>query len=60
MPLQGTAKKVGLNAIQVMQRDYGCDPGDILAAIGPSICVRHYPVGQEVVTALEDALVPYQ
>jgi YfiH family protein len=53
---QGTVKKVGLNAVQVMQQNYGCDPGDILAAIGPSICVNHYPVGNEVVNGIKDAL----
>jgi polyphenol oxidase len=47
---------VGQKAVQVMQKNYGCDPGNILAAIGPSICVKHYPVGDEVVKGIKDAL----
>ena len=53
---QGTVKKVGLKAVEAMRQNYGCDPGNILAAIGPSICVKHYPVGNEVVNGIKDAL----
>ena len=53
---QGTVKKVSSKAVEAMQQNYGCDPGNILAAIGPSICVKHYPVGNEVVNGIKDAL----
>jgi YfiH family protein len=44
----GTVRRVGSVAVARMQEWYGCNPKDILAAIGPSICVEHYPVGPEV------------
>jgi hypothetical protein len=44
----GTVKKTALSAVQAMQTSYGSRPADILAAIGPSICPDHYPVGPEV------------
>jgi YfiH family protein len=52
---QGTVKKVAGAAIAAMQTAYGCAPGDILAGIGPSICVEHYPVGEEVAAKVRQA-----
>ncbi len=46
---RGTVDGVARVAVQAMQKQYGCLPGDILAGIGPSICVEHYRVGDEVV-----------
>lgn len=44
----GTVNRVGAVTINRMREWYGCNPKDILAVIGPSICVEHYPVGPEV------------
>jgi len=45
---RGTAARIAENAISVMTCEYGCHAGDILAAIGPSVCARHYEVSDEV------------
>jgi len=46
---QGTVKQSVAAAIQAMMSVYCTKPADILAVIGPSICVNHYEVGEEVV-----------
>jgi polyphenol oxidase len=48
----GTSKNVAGVLIHSMQKEFGSNPKDILAGIGPSICQDHYPVGKEVVEAL--------
>lgn len=45
----GTVKRTAAAAVAAMQRQYGSDPADILAGIGPSIGVHHYPVGKDVI-----------
>jgi YfiH family protein len=51
----GTLKKVARVAVKAMVNAYHCNPGDILAGIGPSICMEHYPVGDEVVIKAREA-----
>ena len=46
---QGTVKKILRETIQVMQAKYGSNPGDVLAAIGPSIGPDHYEIGPDVI-----------
>jgi hypothetical protein len=46
---QGTVDGMVTEAVAAMRAEYGSDPADIQAAIGPSIAAHHYPVGQEVV-----------
>jgi copper oxidase (laccase) domain-containing protein len=46
---------VAAAAVQEMQSVYHSNPSDIVAAIGPSICARHYEVGQEVVEQVRQA-----
>lgn len=45
---RGTATRIVLETIAKMEREYGTDPGDLLAAIGPGIGVCCYQVGEEV------------
>lgn len=45
---KGTVLRIGQKTIQKMKNDYGSDPKDILTAIGPSIQVDHFEVGDEV------------
>ena len=52
---QGTVIGVAAAAVQEMQSKYRSDPSDIVAAIGPSVCARHYEVGQEVVQQVQQA-----
>lgn len=44
----GTLNKIALQAVSKMVINFGTDPKEIIAAIGPSIGPDHYPVGQEV------------
>jgi len=46
---QGTVKRTVSAAIVAMHDEYGSNPGDILAGIGPSIGAHHYEVGSDVV-----------
>ena len=48
---QGTSQKIASKAVAAMVDLYGSHPGDILAAIGPSICQDCYEVGDEVYQA---------
>lgn len=45
---RGTAGRIALNAIREMRREFGTEPADLVAAIGPCICVSCYEVGPEV------------
>lgn len=46
---RGTVGKIGKVTIELMQKQYGSNPSDILAAIGPSICQECYEVSGDVV-----------
>lgn len=45
---RGTVEKMGKVTVEKMTQEYGCDPKDIVAAIGPSICVDCYEVSMDV------------
>jgi hypothetical protein len=49
----GTVRQTIKAAIQTMQSRYGSRPEEILAGIGPSIGLHHYPVGPEVVAQVQ-------
>ena len=46
---KGTAKKISEVTIQKMKVAFGCQPENILAAIGPHICKDCYEVGPELI-----------
>ena len=50
---RGTVADIAGKAVAAMQREYGCDPGDIVAALAPCASVCCYEVGPEVVEAVE-------
>lgn len=52
---QGTVKRAAEAALEAMQARYASKPADVVAAIGPSIGVHHYPVGPEVVRQVNDS-----
>lgn len=60
---RGTAMSIAVRAVEQMTRDYGCDPGHILAAIGPSIskcCFEtHADVPDEMTAALGELATPF-
>ena len=52
---RGTVEKMGKVTIQKMTEEYGSNPEDIIAAIGPSICVDCYEVSMDVEDAFKEA-----
>lgn len=52
---QGTVQRVAAAAVVAMQSRYGSRPGEVVAAIGPSIGAHHYEVGPEVAAAVKGA-----
>lgn len=44
---RGTAGRIGSVTVQAMEKDFGTNPKDLLAVIGPSICMESYEVGEE-------------
>ena len=45
---RGTVSDIGGHLIRTMQERFGCDPGNILTVIGPSICQDCYEVSADV------------
>ncbi len=54
----GTVRGACTAAVRAMARRYGSAPEDIQAAIGPSIGVDHYEVGEDVIARVETAFGP--
>ena len=47
---RGTVGKIGRVTVELMQQQYGCEPCDILAAVGPSVCRDCYEVSGDAVS----------
>lgn len=45
---RGTVSRIVCNALEVMKRDFSCNPENIYAYIGPSISLQAFEVGDEV------------
>ena len=50
---QGTVNGVVGETVKSMQEKYACKPEDLIACIGPSICVDHYEIGKDVAEEVE-------
>lgn len=48
---RGTQAGIGLNTVKLMEQEFGSNPSDIIAAIGPSICVDCYEVSKDLYEA---------
>ncbi|MDE6951137.1 MAG: peptidoglycan editing factor PgeF [Lachnospiraceae bacterium] len=46
---RGTVQKIGKKTVEAMGREFGTDPRDIYAAVGPSICQDCYEVSGDVI-----------
>ena len=53
---RGTVGGIGKRMAETMRIHYGCDPSDLLVAIGPSICGDCYEVGEEVIAQVREGL----
>lgn len=45
---RGTVGRMGARTLEAMNREFGTRPQDVIAAIGPSICVNCYEVSADV------------
>ena len=52
---RGTAMGMGRVTLEVMRREFGTDPAQVLAAIGPSICQDCYEVSGDVIEEFQKA-----
>ncbi len=52
---RGTVGKIGKNTVQLMQENFGSKPEDLLAAVGPSVCMDCYEVSEDVADAFKEA-----
>ena len=50
---RGTVQEMGRVTIERMGEEYGCRPENIIAAIGPSICMDCYEVSEDVIEAFQ-------
>ena len=46
---RGTVKSIVQKTVERMIAEYGSDPADMIAAIGPAACRRNYEIGQDVI-----------
>lgn len=51
---RGTVSRIVEKTIDLMVREFGSSPDDMLAAIGPAIRMENYEVGEEVVSEFEE------
>ena len=51
---RGTASSIVVRAIEKMQSEFGCEPKDMLAAIGPAAGCDNYEIGSEVIEAFSE------
>lgn len=52
---RGTVGKMGQATLQKMAEEYGTEPKDVIAAIGPSICQDCYEVSEDVIERFQEA-----
>ena len=55
---KGTVKKISQVTIQKMKSAFGCQPSDLLVAIGPHICKECYEVGRDVFEEFNHSFAP--
>ena len=55
---RGTAARVGPATVRKMADEYGSDPANIRAGIGPGICGSCYEVGEEVASHFDPRFLP--
>ncbi|MBN1942194.1 MAG: laccase domain-containing protein [Phycisphaerae bacterium] len=55
---RSTIKRVAVHLIEIMQKDFGVEPGNVIACVGPSAGPDHYEVGRDVYDAAVEHLGP--
>lgn len=46
---RGTVQSIVVRAIERMQSEFGCEPKDMIAAIGPAAGCKNYEIGRDVI-----------
>ena len=54
----GTVKKITYKTVLKMVKNYGSKPENIIAGIGPSICVNHFEIKKDVIEQVINHLSP--
>lgn len=57
---KGTVGRMGQATLQLMTEEFGTNPTDVVAAIGPSICQDCYEVSEDVAEQFADEFRNYQ
>ncbi len=52
---RGTAGEIGRKTVEAMVREFGCDPANIRAAIGPNVGFCHFETDADVPDAMRNA-----
>ncbi|MFT4143941.1 MAG: peptidoglycan editing factor PgeF [Mobilitalea sp.] len=52
---RGTVSKIGAITAAEMIKQYGCEPSDLIAVVGPSICKDCYEIGEETANEFKKA-----
>lgn len=52
---RGTVGRMGAKTLETMKKEFGTDPKDVIACVGPSICQDCYEVGEEVIAEFEQS-----
>src|SRR5687768_13845373 len=52
---RGSVQSIAVRAIETMQSEFGSEPQDMIAAIGPCASGANYEIGQDVIDAFEKA-----
>ncbi len=55
---RGTASAIGAKTVEAMVREFGCDPKNIRAAIGPNVGICHFETDADVPDAMREAFGP--
>lgn len=57
---RGTVERMGQATLDKMKAEFGTDPADVYAAIGPSICQDCYEVSEDVADAFAEAFAGHE
>lgn len=57
---RGTVGRIGAKTVQTMKNEFGTNPENLIAVIGPSICQECYEVSKDVALQFESEFLPEQ
>ena len=51
---RGTVESIAVKAVEKMKKEFGTNPQDLIAAIGPAATCKNYEIGQDVIDAFTE------